>query len=154
MASLDGKLETEVEISSGADKFYKIFTSQMHLLPNVSSDKIQGVELHEGDWETVGSVKHWDYTLDGSVLSLKETVEAIDEENKSVTFNVVDGEILKHYKSFKVTLKVTEKSGGGGSLVKWILDYEKVSEEIPAPQSYQDFAVKVTEDLEAHLLTA
>ncbi|CAL8097414.1 unnamed protein product [Prunus armeniaca] len=46
-----------------ADKFYKIFASQMHLLPNVSSDKIQGVELHEGDWETAGSVKHWDYTL-------------------------------------------------------------------------------------------
>ncbi|PQQ20829.1 MLP-like protein 34 [Prunus yedoensis var. nudiflora] len=32
----------------------------MHLLPNVSSNKVQGVELHEGDWETAGSVKHWD----------------------------------------------------------------------------------------------
>lgn len=62
--ALVGKLETEVEINTPADKFYKIFASQiMHLLPNVSSDKIQGVELHEGDWETAGSVKHWDYTL-------------------------------------------------------------------------------------------
>lgn len=69
-------------------------------------------------------------------------------------FNVLDGEILKHYKSFKVTLKVTEKTTGGGSLVKWIIDYEKVKEEIPDPESYQDFAVKVTKDLEAHLLTA
>ena len=35
----------------------------MHLIPNVSSDKIQGVQVHEGDWETTGSVKHWNYTL-------------------------------------------------------------------------------------------
>ncbi|KAI5353289.1 hypothetical protein L3X38_006182 [Prunus dulcis] len=62
-------------------------------------------------------------------------------------------EIFKHYKSFKVTLKETEKTNGG-SLVKWILDYEKVKDEIPAPQSYQDFAVNITEDLDAHLVNA
>ena len=61
--ALNGKLETEIEIKAPADKFYNIFRSQMHLLPNVSSDKIQGVKVHDGDWETVGSVKHWNYTL-------------------------------------------------------------------------------------------
>jgi uncharacterized membrane protein len=59
--ALNGKLETDIEIKAPADKFYNIFRSQMHLLPNVSSDKIQGVKVHDGDWETVGSVKHWNF---------------------------------------------------------------------------------------------
>lgn len=63
MAQLAGKLETEVEIKSSAVIFYNIFKSQMHMLPNISSDNVQHVELHEGDWETLGSVKNWNYTL-------------------------------------------------------------------------------------------
>ena len=61
--ALKYKLETDIEIKAQADKFYNIFRSRMHLIPNVSSDKIQGVQVHEGDWETTGSVKHWNYTL-------------------------------------------------------------------------------------------
>lgn len=61
--ALKYKLVTDIEIKAPANKFYNIFRSQMHLIPNVSSDKIQGVQVHEGDWETVGPVKHWNYTL-------------------------------------------------------------------------------------------
>nr|XP_023898867.1 MLP-like protein 31 [Quercus suber]POE52685.1 mlp-like protein 31 [Quercus suber] len=148
--ALKYKLETDIEIKAPADKFYNIFRSQMHLIPNVSSDKIQGVQVHEGDWETMGSVKHWNYTLDGNALSLKETVEAIDVENKSITYNTVDGEVMKHYKSLKCGVQVSAKDEG--SLVKWIIEYEKLNEKIPAPDAYLDLAAKVTKDVEAHLV--
>ncbi|KAL5553453.1 hypothetical protein UlMin_040854 [Ulmus minor] len=32
-----------------------------HLISNVSSEKVQGCELHEGEWGTVGSVIYWNY---------------------------------------------------------------------------------------------
>ncbi|PQM41328.1 hypothetical protein Pyn_24875 [Prunus yedoensis var. nudiflora] len=74
--ALVGKLDTEVEMNAPADKFRKYLRAKLlHLLPNVSSNKVQGVELHEGDWETAGSVKHWDNIIpwgwgwDGSASS-------------------------------------------------------------------------------------
>ncbi|KAF2316804.1 hypothetical protein GH714_042145 [Hevea brasiliensis] len=74
--ALTGKLETEVEVKVAADKAYGIFRSQTHQLPNIASDMIHNAEIHE----------------EGNVLSLKETIEKIDEENKSITYKVVDGD--------------------------------------------------------------
>lgn len=61
--ALTGKLEAVVEIKSFADKFYSVLSSENHQVPNASSDKVHGVEVHEGDWKTSGSVKLWKYTV-------------------------------------------------------------------------------------------
>ncbi|XP_015895454.3 kirola [Ziziphus jujuba] len=148
--ALVGKLEAEVEIKAAAFVVYNIFKTQLHVLPNISSDIVQKVELQEGDWGTLGSVKNWDYTLDGKQLSIKEKVEVVDDDNKSITFSILDGAILEHYKSFKATIQVTDKEEG--SLVKWTMDYEKLSEEIPHPHSYIDLALNIVKDVEAHHL--
>lgn len=60
--ALSGKVEAEVEIQVPAAKFYNIFRKQLHHVPNISSD-VHGAKVHEGDWENVGSVKHWDFTI-------------------------------------------------------------------------------------------
>lgn len=83
---------------------------------------------------------------------VKEKVEAIDEEKKSITFNVVEGDLLKQYKHLKSTVQVTSKHEG--SLVKWTLEYEKVSEDVPEPGPYIDIAIGMTKDIDAHLLKA
>ncbi|CAL5354849.1 hypothetical protein CsSME_00043317 [Camellia sinensis var. sinensis] len=150
--SLVGKLEAEVEIQSSADKFYHIFRSRAHHIPNICPEKVSGIDVHEGDWENVGSIKKWNYVLDKNAESLKETVESIDDENKVVTFNVVEGEIMQCYKSFKSILQVIEK--GEGALVKWTIEYEKVNENAPTPDKYLDFGVGVTKDIDAHLVKA
>ncbi|RVW16929.1 hypothetical protein CK203_070609 [Vitis vinifera] len=36
--------------------------------------------------KTQGSVKHWSYTIGGNSVSIKETMESMDEENRSITF--------------------------------------------------------------------
>lgn len=60
---LEGKLEREIEVKAEADKFYNVFRKEMHLLTTVCSQHLKSVELHHGDWETLGSVKHWNYHL-------------------------------------------------------------------------------------------
>ena len=63
MANLKGKIESEVEIKSSSEKYYNFFKTPHHV-PNVAGDHIQGVDMHEGDWDSHGhgSVKIWQYT--------------------------------------------------------------------------------------------
>ncbi|KAL6186938.1 hypothetical protein ACLB2K_043056 [Fragaria x ananassa] len=83
--SLQGKVEAEFEITAPADKFYNIFKIEAHLVPNTSqTDSITGVQVHEGDWETDGSIKIWNYAIEGEVGTFKERVE-LDEVNKTIT---------------------------------------------------------------------
>lgn len=86
------------------------------------------------------------------ISTSKEKIEVVDEEKKSVSYSVIDGDLLKYYKNFKAHLVVTPK--GGGSLVKWSCEFDKASEEVPNPDLMKDFAVKNFQDLDAFLLKA
>ncbi|CAK8570356.1 unnamed protein product [Lathyrus sativus] len=150
--SLSGKVESETEIEASAAKFFHIFRKQLEHVPNISRD-VHGARVHEGDWENVGSVKHWEYTIEGKKQSAKEKIETIDDENKVITYSVFDGEVGESYKSLKVTFQVIDKELGGG-IVKWTFEYEKLKEDITgaSPESYLAFAEKVTKDIDAHLV--
>lgn len=80
----------------------------------------------------------------------KEIIEAIDEEKKSVTFKVVDGDLMELYKTFKLTVHVD--TNGEDNLVTWTLEYEKLNRDVPDPHTLMDFCLKVTKDIEAHHL--
>ncbi|KAL5761040.1 hypothetical protein ACOSQ2_019878 [Xanthoceras sorbifolium] len=41
--------------------------------------KVEAVDLHEGDWETPGSIKLWKYIIDGKTEIFKERVLNKDE---------------------------------------------------------------------------
>ena len=60
---LAGKLEAEIKIKSDPDEFFHSFGGKAHKLPNLCSDKVHGVKVHQGDWKTKGSVKLWTYAI-------------------------------------------------------------------------------------------
>ena len=91
-------------------------------------------------------------TIDGKTSVAKEILEAIDMENKSVTYKVIEGDLLEHYKTLKLTIEVSPKDEG--SLVHWIIQYEKLNEEIVDPHTLLQLAVDVTKDIDAHLTQA
>ncbi|KAM7267897.1 hypothetical protein ACFE04_010063 [Oxalis oulophora] len=154
MSSLIGKIETEVEFKANADEFYKHVRSEHHKFPNVSSDHVQNVEVHEGDWETHGSIKSWNYSIDGKNEVLKEKVEIYDE-NKTVTLTALEGsDCLKLYKSCKITFVVVTSTSGDGGVVKVIIDYEKLDETIEEPNHYLNFLVNLLKKLDSHLTKA
>lgn len=62
----------------------------------------------------------------------------------------MEGDLLTHYKSYKATVKTTPKPDGGS--VKVSVDYEKLNEDVPAPDKYLDFVVNVVKDIDAHIL--
>ncbi|KAJ1425416.1 START-like domain superfamily [Sesbania bispinosa] len=155
--ALSGKVETEIEIETAAAKFYHLFRKQLHHIPHISKDHVHGAKVHEGDWENVGSVKHWDITIEGKKTNVKEKIEGVDDDNKIITYSLHDdGEVSESYKSLKVILQVIDNDKENGGIVKWTIEYEKLKENItaPSPHSFLDFATKVTKDIDAHLLKA
>lgn len=86
-----------------------------------------------------------------TIETLKERVE-FDDGNKKITYVVLEGDVMKYYKSYEVILHVIPK--GDHSLVKWTLLYEKKDEAAPEPTKYKDLLVNVTKKIEAHLVEA
>ncbi|CAK9152123.1 unnamed protein product [Ilex paraguariensis] len=145
-----GKLVAQTEIKSDGDVFHEILRYRPHHITNMSPSIIQGVSIHEGEWGTVGSIMFWNYTHDGKEKVAKQTIQAVDEEKKSVTFKVIEGDLMKLYKSFIITAHVDTK--GKSNLVTWTLDYEKLNDRVEDPNTLMDSILAVTKDIEAHHL--
>lgn len=60
---LRGKLMAAVEFKAGGgDVFHELFRHNPNHLSTVSPHKIQGCDLHEGEYGRVGSIVYWRYT--------------------------------------------------------------------------------------------
>ncbi|CAH2066646.1 unnamed protein product [Thlaspi arvense] len=167
--SLVGKLETDVEIKASAEQFHHMFTGKPHHVSKASPGNIQGCELHDGDWGKVGSIIFWNYVhgkltllyksffphiliYNGEAKVAKERIEAVEPEKNLIKFRVIEGDLMKEYKSFVITIQVTPKHGGTGSIVHWHLEYEKISEEVAHPETLLQFCVEVSQEIDEHLL--
>ncbi|KAL0700753.1 hypothetical protein Bca4012_056875 [Brassica carinata] len=151
-----GKLETDVEIKASAGQFHHMFAGRPHHVSKASPGKIKGCDLHEGDWGKVGSIVYWNYVHgneDGEAKVAKERIKAVEWEKNLITFRVIEGDLMKEYKSFLITIQVTPKHGGPGSIVHWHLKYEKISDEVAHPETLRQFFVEVSKEIDGHLLS-
>ena len=89
-------------------------------------------------------------TKDGKDHVAKNAVEAIDEENKTITYRVVEGDLLKEYKSFKIIIQSILK--GEATWVCWTFEYEKLNKNIPHPIKLLEFVIHLSEELDDHLV--
>ena len=58
-----GTYVTEVPLNGTAEKYYKRWKSENHLFPDAAGHHIQSVTVHDGDWDSHGGIKIWNYTL-------------------------------------------------------------------------------------------
>ncbi|KAI7729837.1 hypothetical protein M8C21_003519 [Ambrosia artemisiifolia] len=148
--ALSGKRVAQIEIKSKGDVFHDLWKANPHHIPNLSPTLVQNCQTHNGETGTVGSVLHWNYFHDGKDCVAKTKILAIDEENKSINFQFVDGDFLKLYKSFYVYLHVDTK--GSKHVVTWTVEYEKLSPNVPDPDTFMDFYKRLTKDIETNHL--
>ena len=90
---------------------------------------------------------------DGKVSTCKENIEALDEQNRLITYNLFEGDVSQHYKILKLSLQVLDKDDGG-AIAKWTVEYEKINENVEPPYGYVEYLTKVTKDADGHLLNA
>ncbi|EYU33127.1 hypothetical protein MIMGU_mgv1a019445mg [Erythranthe guttata] len=114
----------------------------------MSPSHVQNCDLQEGQWGTVGSTVYFNYTHDGKERVAKEIIEALDEENKSVTYKVIEGDLMELYKTFKLTVRVD--TTGEDNVVTWTFEYEKLSEDIPDPHTLMEFFGTMTKSIDSH----
>ncbi|KAK2981448.1 hypothetical protein RJ640_001962 [Escallonia rubra] len=88
------------------------------------------------------------FGTNGKEKVAKEIIEAIDEEKKSVTFKVIEGDLMELYKTFILSVHVDTK--GEDNLVTWTFEFEKLNESVEDPNSLMEFCLNVTKDIETH----
>ncbi|KAL0664739.1 hypothetical protein Bca4012_101577 [Brassica carinata] len=71
---------------------------------------------------------------DGEAAMTKKRVEAVDPEKNLIKFRVIEGDMMKDFKSFVSTIQVIPKHGEPGSVVKWHMEYEKIIVDAGHPQ--------------------
>ncbi|KAK8716246.1 hypothetical protein V6N13_043562 [Hibiscus sabdariffa] len=151
-SALTSKLEADIEIKATPEQFHNMYAYKPHHVYHTCGDKVQGCELHQGEWGKLGSIISWRYVLGGKARVSKQVVEAIDPDKNSITFRVIEGDVMKEYKSFATRLQAAPKTGGGGgTVVHWTLEYEKLHQEIDHPQALLQLLQDVSKDIDAHL---
>ncbi|KAG8384178.1 hypothetical protein BUALT_Bualt04G0091100 [Buddleja alternifolia] len=146
MANLVDILDATAAIKCPADKFYNFFKYNMSDLVKIFPASFKGAQLLEGQEGTVGCVILWNYLLGVLPMSAKVITEAIDDAGKSITFAVLEGDVLQLYKSFKATLTVSD------GLAKWSFAYEKATLLSPPPELYLPFGIAICTMVDAYLL--
>ena len=82
----------------------------------------------------------------------KQVIEAVDEEKNIIIFKMLEGDLMEHFESFKLTVQATPKTEGEGCVVHWILEYQKKHGEIVNPHTLLQLLADISKDLEEHLL--
>ncbi|KAK4479146.1 hypothetical protein RD792_014657 [Penstemon davidsonii] len=162
---LTGKLVAAIEFRAGGDVFHELVTLKPHHVSKTSPEKVQGCDLHEGEFGKVGSVICWRYThgksyilydinldmvgsTEGKEKTAKQLIQAIDEEKNSIEFKMLEGDLMKLYKD--ITLHIDTKDGI--DLVTWTLEYETLHDDVEHPISLLSFFIDMTKDIENHHL--
>lgn len=89
---------------------------------------------------------------DGKNCVAKDIVEAVDEENKSITFKIIEGHLLQEFKTFKITVQTS--SSAEETRVCWTLEYEKLHKDILPPVKLLEFVIHLSEDIDSHFIQA
>ncbi|KAL9226255.1 hypothetical protein vseg_002087 [Gypsophila vaccaria] len=141
------KLEEDVELKCKAAKIFEMLRSKQPEIPELCSNKIASIEAHQGDWLTVGSTRKWDLIIGGKSSPIVDRIDEIDEENMILTRSVIDGDMMKHYKSLISKIHAISKDNGNSCVVKCSLEYEKLTENAPEPHDLFNLGVSVLREL-------
>ncbi|KAL0333878.1 UNVERIFIED_CONTAM: MLP-like protein 28 [Sesamum angustifolium] len=145
---LTGKLVAAIEFKAGGDLFHELFRHKPHHVSTTSPGKVQGCDLHEGEFGHVGSVICWKYTHDGKKKIAKQLIQTINEEKKLIEFKMLEGDLMEEYKNFLITLHIETKDDI--DLVTWTLEYEMLNDDVGHPLSLLAFFIDLTKDIESH----
>lgn len=76
-------------------------------------------------------------------------IHAIDESKNLTTLRVVEGDLLKDFKSMYLTFQATPKEKG--SVVKITIEYEKLKGHIPDPHTLAKLLADIVREIGSHL---
>ncbi|KAL4025844.1 hypothetical protein IC575_014250 [Cucumis melo] len=147
------QISADVQIKCCAEKFYGFFRKNMFQLAQMFPKNLHNGEFLEGNDFTTGALMQWSYDIVGPAKA-KIKLADVDEQNMSITYEAVEGDILSHYNFFRVKFQASSNGENGSATVKWSIEFEKADENIPSAEAnYLDFVSKLSMGLGAYLAT-
>ncbi|KAJ0257031.1 hypothetical protein HA466_0079680 [Hirschfeldia incana] len=146
---MSGTYVAEVPLKGSAENHYKRWKSENHIFSDAIGHHIQGVAMHEGDWDSHGSIR-WNITCDGKPEVFKEKRE-VDDETMTLTLRGLGGHAVEKYKVYDVIYQFIPKSKEG-CVCKITLIWEKRNEDTPEPINYMKFVKSLVADMDDHVL--
>ncbi|KAI3925235.1 hypothetical protein MKW92_015031 [Papaver armeniacum] len=152
------KIEVEFKVKCSAEKFYSMMTRDVLKLPRYAPQNIHNVQVLSGEGELrLGSVSVWDYVLDNkpSGVRTRAKITAMDHQNMSLTFTILDGYLMDDYTSFVSTLTTTtptQRDGNYNCLVKWSVQYQKANDNVADSTYFMKMLDDFTKELDTNLL--
>eukprot|EP00250_Pteridium_aquilinum_P019785 c2456_g1_i1 orf=512-985(-) len=145
-------LAAAIELKVSATTLWATIKSP-DIVPKLMPQYVSGCEYVEGDGG-VGSIRLMTFGPAAAdfVTFSKEKIEVLDEEGKKLVYSVIDGELLNHFKSYRVCVEVVEGATDNGCTVNWILEYEPNNPEMPPPEISKEGAINTFKAFEAYLL--
>ncbi|KAJ4899647.1 Polyketide cyclase/dehydrase and lipid transport superfamily protein [Raphanus sativus] len=147
-----GTYVTEVPLKGTAEKHYKRWKSENFLFPDAIGHHIQNVTVHDGEWDSHGGIKIWNYTLDGKQEVFKEKRE-IDDENTTMTDRGLEGHVMELFKVYDLIGQFIPKTEDSCICIITMV-WEKRNDEVPEPSSYMKLLKSMVVDMEDHVLKA
>ncbi|XP_047153087.1 MLP-like protein 43 [Vigna umbellata] len=151
--TLFGKISTEIGVHATSEKWFNLQATQLHQVQNFA-ERVHGTSLHHGeDWHHNESIKKWTYVIDGKVTTCYESIESVDEANKTINYKLFGEEIEHKFKVFRLIFQAIDKENDV-AIIKWTIEYERVGEDVEPPYGYIEYMHKCTADIDGHLLKA
>ncbi|KAK6152835.1 hypothetical protein DH2020_012474 [Rehmannia glutinosa] len=141
------KIEDKTQIMCAPPKVYNFFKNDLTELTKIVPQLFQSVKVIDGNKGQAGGVIQYELLILGKAMTAKVKTETINDEERSITFVILEGDVMQLYTSFKA--KVTVSDG----TVTWCLEFEKANDLAPNPDQYAAVAVEVTKGLDLYLLT-
>ncbi|WZZ25533.1 hypothetical protein YC2023_008934 [Brassica napus] len=120
-----GTYVTEVPLKGTAEKHYKRWRNENHAFPDAVGHHIQSVTVHDGEWDSHGAIKIWNYTLNGK----------------------------QELKVYEANFQFIPKSEDG-SVCKITFNWEKRNDDFPDPSNYMKFIKSLAADMDDHVIKA
>jgi len=89
-------------------------------------------------------------TTDGKEEKCVEFIESVDEEKKTIEFNIHGLDIEDKYNVFHLTFQAIEDDPGSPT-IKWSIEYERQTKDVRPPYLYLELYDRVTRDVDAYL---
>ncbi|KAA0056082.1 hypothetical protein IC582_013657 [Cucumis melo] len=143
------KISEQVNIKSSAHKYYQFFKNKMdYVLVQMFPEIYKSCKVVEGNGYSHGSIIHLKYNA-GRPEEMKERL-AIDDANKSITFECLEGDALRDFEVLKLKFQVFENGNNGGT-VNWSIEFVKANEDVASPHHYLLCVSKVAKGLDDYL---
>ncbi|XP_026441524.1 MLP-like protein 423 [Papaver somniferum] len=123
------RLHTQAELKNcSADQVYGFFKNEMTKLPLLLPLIYKDLQILAGDGNSVGSIRLAKIAMGTSQLvSIADKIEAVDDESRSLSFCITDGDLLRMYTKFAYKLTVAPGGDKQRCLAKWSVELSKLS---------------------------